>query len=275
MVDEACGLPLRRGRRHDAELDQKQSAEESSEARSALLRRRLNRLDTCPNACVTATSEDRTALWTRACSLAAGDSMRRSVIVGMTLVLSSVTAKPAEHHKAHPAKKYVKNTFSPFVVLRAGAGAAIEQARNVPHEWGQGAGGFGKRLGSALGKHLVNNSIHLAVAEMRHEEIGYRPSGKKHFGPRLKYALVSTVVTRKTTTGKKTVATGELAGAFGSGIISRAWQPASTRSIALGFESGGITLGVDAGTHVLHEFWPDIRHPHRHRHSRYRSPRAG
>jgi len=218
-------------------------------------------------------SEGQTAFWTRACTLTAWDSMRRSSITAMILVLSSVTAKPAERYKAHPVKKYVKNTFSPFAVLRAGAGAAIEQARNVPHEWGQGAGGFGKRLGSAFGKHLVDNSIHLAVSEMRHEEIGYRPSGKRHFGPRLKYALLSTVVTRKTTTGKKTVATGELAGAFGSGIISRAWQPASRRSIALGFGSGGITLGVDAGTHVLHEFWPDIRHPHRHRH--YRSSRAG
>lgn len=183
---------------------------------------------------------------------------------GLVLLLFSVTAQPAENSAEHPAKKLVKNTFRPFAVLRAGAGAAIEQARDVPHEWGQGMAGYGKRLGSALGKHVVNNSIHLAVAEIRHEEVGYRPSGEQHFGPRLKYALLSTVVTRKTTTGVKTVSTGELSGAFGSGLISRAWQPASTRSIALGFESGGITLGVDAGTHVLKEFWPEIRHPHSH-----------
>jgi len=31
-----------------------------------------------------------------------------------------------------------------------------------------------------------------------------------------------------------------------------------------GFASGGITLGVDAGMHVIREFWPEIRHPHKH-----------
>lgn len=76
--------------------------------------------------------------------------------------------------------------------------------------------------------------------------------------------MLSTVITRKTTTGKRTLYKGEVAGAVGSGLISRLWQPASTRSIALGFSSAGTSLAVDAGIRVLREFWPDIWHRQAH-----------
>jgi hypothetical protein len=157
---------------------------------------------------------------------------------------------------------YAKNTFSPAALGSAGLGAAVTQGTNTPSEWGQGVEGFARRFGSAIGKHVVKRAIQYPVAKIFHEELSYRRSDKTGFGPRIKYALVSTVITHKTTNGKPTVAKSEIAGAFGSGLISRLWQPASTRTIGLGFTSGGITLGVDAAGNVLREFWPDIRHPH-------------
>jgi len=172
------------------------------------------------------------------------------------------------------AKQYVKHAVGPGAVLRAGAGAAITQGTNTPSEWGQGAAGFGKRLGSAFGKHLVKKAIQYPVAHLRHEVLGYERSSRTGFKPRLEHALLATVITRKTTTGKKTVATNEIAGAFGSGLISRLWQPASVRTVSAGFMSGGITLGVDAGSNVLREFWPEIRHPHSHR-GRLQRPEPG
>ncbi len=163
----------------------------------------------------------------------------------------------------------MKHAAGPGALARAAAGAGITQATDTPHEWGQGVAGFGKRLGSAFGKHLVHKSIEYPVARLLHEELGYRRSNQHGFRRRLRYALLATVITRKTTTGRKTVAGGEIAGAFGSGLISRLWQPASVRGVSYGFLSGGITLGVDAGTNVLREFWPDIRHRHRHRQLAY------
>ena len=177
------------------------------------------------------------------------------------VIIFGILGSLANGAEQSEGKKYLKRTFSPAAAASAGLGASVTQATNTPSEWGQGAAGFGKRLGSAFGKHLVKSGIQYPVGKLFHEEFRYRRSNKTGFGPRLEYALTSTVITHKTTTGKPTVSKGELAGAVGSGMISRLWQPASTRTVGLGFVSAGVTVGVDAGGNVLREFWPEIRHP--------------
>lgn len=181
----------------------------------------------------------------------------------MLLVVSGVST--AQQHSQQPGRReYVKRTFGPKAAVGAAASAGWGHLRHTPKEWGQGGAGFGKRFASSFGKHAVGSTIDFGVSRARHEQMGYQPSGKRGFGPRMKYALASTVVTRKTTTGRRTVAAGRISGAFGSGLISRAWQPASTSSLASGVASGGVSMGVSAGTHVVREFWPEIRHPRRH-----------
>jgi len=193
--------------------------------------------------------------------------MTRAVLVATVLFVLTGTAAaslwtPWKHHNhGSSGHAYLRDTFGAKSVVTSAATAGFRQARNVPHEWGQGGAGFGKRFASAFGTHVVNNSIRYSVAGIRHEELGYTPSGKQGFLPRLKYALESTVITHKTTTGEKTIAAGNISGAFGSGLISRAWQPASTGSLASGIGSGGVMLGVDAATHVAREFWPHHHHP--------------
>lgn len=162
------------------------------------------------------------------------------------------------------AKKYVKRTYGPVAVGRSALGAAVAQGTDTPQEWGQGVVGFGRRFASAFGQHIIKKSIEYPVAKLRHEPFGYRPSQKNGFKSRLFYALTAVVITHKTTDGSRTVHSAELSGAFGSGLLSRLWQPASTRTIACGFGSAGTTLAIDAGYNVLREFWPEIRHPHSH-----------
>jgi len=116
-------------------------------------------------------------------------------------------------------------------------------------------------MASGFGQHIVKQTIQFGVASVRHEQLGYQRSDLKGFGPRLRHALLSTVVTRKTTTGQPTVAAGRISGSFGAGFISRLWQPARLHTIGSGFATTGVIFGVDAGTHVAREFWPEIRHP--------------
>ena len=189
---------------------------------------------------------------------------KRLALLCVMFLLAAGVAAPAGD-SSDPDKGYLKHTFSPKSIVRTAAAAGISQATDTPHEWGQGAIGFGRRFANAFGKHIIRKSIQYPVARLLHEEISYRRSDKTGFGPRLKYALMGTIITHKTTTGDRTFNFGEVSGAVGSGLISRLWQPASTRTIGAGFGSAGITIGVDAGLNVVKEFWPEIRHPHQHR----------
>jgi hypothetical protein len=182
----------------------------------------------------------------------------------VTLLLLTSGIAPCADEPEHYLSKYFKDTFGIQALANAAAGASIQQLRDVPHEWSGGIDGFGKRFASAMGTHVVKNTIEFGVASARHEELTYHRSGKSGFGPRLKYAVLSTVVTNKTTTGERTLALGRISGAVGGGFISRLWQPDSLHTVGSGFATTGILLGVDAGMHVLREFWPEIRHPHRH-----------
>jgi hypothetical protein len=114
-----------------------------------------------------------------------------------------------------------------------------------------------------MGRRAVSTSVELGVAAWRHEDLSFRPSGETGFRRRMKHALLSTVVARKTTTGRPTVASGRISGAFAGGFVSRLWQPARLRTVSSGLSTSGISLGVDAGIHAVREFWPEIRHPRR------------
>jgi len=164
-----------------------------------------------------------------------------------------VQRSPARHRALH---QYRKKIFSPESAGRALASGTINSARNYPHEWGGGAGGFAKRVGSAFGQHLVKGTIEVGVGALHHEDLRYRRSHLRGTWPRLKYAVKGTFVVPRTNKRGRTLAAGRIAGNFGGGLVSRAWQPASTAGIGAGLSSGGIGMGADVGIHVAREFWP-------------------
>ena len=132
----------------------------------------------------------------------------------------------------------------------------MNHLRNSPREWGRGPAGFGKRFASGLGHHVVKFGIESGVGAIHHENLHYRRSNLHGTMPRLKYAVKSTFWVPRTNRSGHTVALGRISGNMGAGIVSRAWQPASTAGVGAGLASGGIGLGADVGYHVAREFWP-------------------
>jgi hypothetical protein len=180
--------------------------------------------------------------------------MRNIVLI---LLLIPVSRASGAVEKNHPVRReYVQKTFGKRAVAGATLRGGINQVRNSPKQWGHGPVGFGKRVGSAFGTHAVKNTIEYGVAGIRHEDLHYQKSTDPRFTRRLRHALVSTVVTRKTTTGKRTMAAGKISGSIGAGMISRTWQPAVLHTASSGFATGGILLGGEAAANVTREFLP-------------------
>ena len=176
------------------------------------------------------------------------------------LALAGTAAAATPRARAHRAFREI---VTPRAVAGALGSAAIGTARNVPHEWGGGAAGFAKRAGSSFGQHVVKGTIELGVSAWHHENLHYQRSGLQGNWPRLKYAVKSTFIVPRTNRPGKTVALGRVSGNLGAGLISRAWQPASTAGVGAGLASGGIGLGMDVGVNVAREFWPQKKPKHR------------
>lgn len=179
--------------------------------------------------------------------------MRTALKVLLLLLLATASLGAVTTRQA---RNYRKRIVNGRAVAGSVAGAGIGQLRNRPHEWGQGVGGFAKRVGSSFGTHVVNGTIQMGVAAAHHENLRYQRSNRHGFWPRTRYAVKSTFIVPRTNRPGKTVALSRVSGNLGAGVISRAWQPASSAGIGAGLATGGIGLGAEVGANMAREFWP-------------------
>ncbi|HTX36937.1 MAG TPA: hypothetical protein VME43_18035 [Bryobacteraceae bacterium] len=151
----------------------------------------------------------------------------------------------------------MKSWVSPVSILMCATGAGWGQLRDSPHEWGEGGSGFAERFASAYGQHLVDSTLLLTGASLFHEDNRYVPSGEFGFRERLKYALESSVVTRHDDANggsHRRVSFSRIAAFAGAAVVSRVWQPPSTRGMDHAAVSFGASVAVTAGFNVVQEF---------------------
>jgi hypothetical protein len=185
------------------------------------------------------------------------------VVIAVSLATAGAAVTHPRH--THPYRKHWKqSTFGKQALGGVVAKAGVGQLRGHPRNYGGGAAGFGKRLGAGFAAHGVKTTVEHVVAAPLHEDLHYHRSSKHGFGPRLGYALKSTVITHNTRSGKRQPAVGRLSGHAAAGAVSQAALHAGS-----GATTAGVGLAADAGANVAREFWPrhNIRHVHRRRHA--------
>src|SRR6266404_4038569 len=132
---------------------------------------------------------------------------------------------------------YLKGLFSPFLFVNAGFSAGITQAQDVPHSWGQGAEGYGRRFGNYFAKQTVTRTLRWGGESLLHEDNRYFQSGKQGVWARTKYALASSVLARHDN-GKVAFSYSRLGSTAGAAFISRTWHPSTDNSPADGARGG-------------------------------------
>jgi len=154
---------------------------------------------------------------------------------------------------------YEHSFVTPESLIGPALGAAVGQANNTPPEWGQGAAGYGTRLGSAYGRSVIARTVALGVATVDREDSRFQPSHETGVWRRTKHAVVGTFVSR-TPSGGQMPAISRLVGVYSAAFIANAWEPPSQDSSTKAWERGSTALASSVGWHVFEEFWPDIRH---------------
>ncbi len=151
-----------------------------------------------------------------------------------------------------------RHVFDVDNFVYAGIGAAVDQLRERPEEWGEGWGAYAERYASHVGQYFIQRSIMFPVQAMDHEDTRFFRSRRTSYGGRVGDAFLHTIW-RHSDDGGMMPAYSEFLGDYGAAAVSRVWWPRRYHTGSAIFIAGSDTILVDAGINVLHEFAPDIK----------------
>ncbi len=154
---------------------------------------------------------------------------------------------------------FLRHSYSPLTVARAGLTAGLSQALDTHEGYGQGMEGFGKRLGAAVADSESGVFFQrFLLPVVFKQDPRYIRLPERSGGQRVGYALSRIVVGRKDD-GRTTFNFAHVGGAFASRSLSNLYYPENERTVGDTCVRAGTSLAVDAGMNLLREFWPDIR----------------
>src|SRR5271157_30299 len=146
--------------------------------------------------------------------------------------------------KFHMAYKSLTN---PFFFARTAAWAGVQQARNNPEEWRQGAEGYGKRLGAGFADGVTGSLITNAILpSLLHQDPRYFYQGSGTKKSRALHAMLAPLVC-KGDNGAWQPNYSQLGGSLIGYSLSTAYYPSSDRTAGHVFQ----TFGIDMGLHVV------------------------
>jgi len=146
--------------------------------------------------------------------------------------------------KFHLAYKSLTN---PFFFGRTAAWAGVQQARDDPSEWHQGAKGYSKRLGAGFADGVTGSLISNAILpSLLHQDPRYFYQGSGTKKSRALHAMLAPFVC-KGDNGAWQPNYSQLGGSLIGYSISSAYYPSSDRNVGHVFQ----TFGMDLGLHVF------------------------
>lgn len=152
---------------------------------------------------------------------------------------------------------YFKTMVNPLGFFKAAFSAGLDQAKDKPAEWEQGASGYGKRFLNIEGQYSIQRTVTFGLSSALHEDNRYFNSGKRGVWRRTGYALTSSMLARHDD-GSLHVSISQIGGVAAGAFVSRLWQPHSEGSAGDGAVSFGLTMASNIGFSVAKEFLPDL-----------------
>ncbi len=151
-----------------------------------------------------------------------------------------------------------QDSFDWGTVAVGAAYAGFGQLLNRNPSLGQGAVGYGNRLGRIYADFTIGNMLtEGAMPSLLREDPRYFRRGQGKFLSRMGYAASRIFVTRTDSGGSRFNVSEVLGNALAVGI-SNAYYP-SDRTARANLGKVSIQLGTDAFSNIVKEFWPDVK----------------
>jgi len=152
----------------------------------------------------------------------------------------------------------LKNETDPFALTFTAFSAGVQQANNDLSGYGQGAAGYGKRLGAGLADETSSGFFCTYLfASLLHQDPRYFRQGSGPFKSRLAHAVIRPLVTRKDS-GGHTFNWSGLLGHIAASSMSNVYYPATDRGVEPTFKRVATGIPFSVIDHVIDEFGPDL-----------------
>jgi hypothetical protein len=153
---------------------------------------------------------------------------------------------------------FLRDAVDPETVLGAGFDAGISQAENTDPTFGQGAGGYGKRLVASYTDEVQFRFFkEFAYPTLLHEDPRYYRMGHNSAKRRFFHAVAHSVVAY-TDHGSPMFNYSEWLGEVSAISISNLYHPGARRGVAPAARMLATDVALDIGYDELREFWPEI-----------------
>jgi len=108
--------------------------------------------------------------------------------------------RPTQATKLH---NYLFDAFGPYPTIGAGFAAGLNQARNTPPDWKQGADGYSRRFGSDFGIAAISTTARYGLAQAFRQDTLYYRCECRGVVQRLRHAVISTLTARQRDDGHR------------------------------------------------------------------------
>jgi hypothetical protein len=121
---------------------------------------------------------------------------------------------------------YIFDAYGPYPIVGSALAAGLGQIGNSPPEWGQGAEGYGKRIGSDFGLAATATTFRYGLAEAFKEDTLYYRCDCRGFISRMNHAVLSTLTARRGEDGHRVFSIPALIAPYaGSFTAVYGWYP--------------------------------------------------
>jgi hypothetical protein len=155
-------------------------------------------------------------------------------------------------------KLFVSGTLDPFPFAVYAIQAGVEQANDSHSGYGQGAAGYARRFGAALGDGTSARFFATyAFPSLLHQDPRYFRKGQGSGWSRVRYSVSRGFVTRSDSGGTQPNWSNVLGKFTGAGL-SNLYYPPDDRGASLTLSRVAISLSYQMLGNLAIEFWPEI-----------------
>ena len=191
-------------------------------------------------------------------SLGFGQTLTQSIAKSLTVhsPFDPVTYKPLSGHERWD--RWVdEDGRSASIHVESLGTAFYNQTFDVPAAWTRSGGGLARRLGSAYGDNLIQNTMHESFAAAEGTDPRYFPCACKGLFRRGGHVFKMSFFTYNRS-GHLTLDLPQITSIYGSSMIQATWYPSHYTALVQGVQAGHIEAGFIGTEHLVQEFAPEL-----------------